>query len=75
MIHEYQLRVIPEIAGSEQQLKAFIVADKGLRANDITAVRILKRSIDARQRTIFVNLTVRVYVNEMPEKLEQAFLR
>lgn len=70
MIHEYQLRVIPEIAGSEQQLKAFIVADKGLRANDITAVRILKRSIDARQRTIFVNLTIRVYVNEMPEKLE-----
>lgn len=70
MIHEYQLRVIPEIAGSEQQLKAFIVADKGLRANDITAVRILKRSIDARQRTIFVNLTVRVYMNEMPEKLE-----
>lgn len=70
MIHEYQLRVIPEIAGSEQQLKAFIVADKGLRVNDITAVRILKRSIDARQRTIFVNLTVRVYVNEMPEKLE-----
>lgn len=70
MIHEYQLRVIPEIAGSEQQLKAFIVADKGLRANDITAVRILKRSIDARQRTIFVNLTVRVYVNEIPEKLE-----
>ncbi|MBR6539239.1 MAG: NAD(P)/FAD-dependent oxidoreductase, partial [Bacteroides sp.] len=70
MIHEYQLRVIPEIAGSEQQLKAFIVADKGLRANDITAVRILKRSIDARQRRIVVNLTVRVYVNEMPEKLE-----
>ncbi len=70
MIHEHQLRVIPEIAGSEQQLKAFIVADKGLRANDITAVRILKRSIDARQRTIFVNLTVRVYVNEIPEKLE-----
>ena len=70
MIHEYQLRVIPEIAGSEQQLKAFIVADKGLRANDITAVRILKRSIDARQRRIVVNLTVRVYLNEMPDKLE-----
>lgn len=70
MIHEYQLRVIPEIAGSEQQLKAFIVADKGLRANEVTAVRILKRSIDARQRTIYINLTVRVYLNEIPEKLE-----
>jgi uncharacterized FAD-dependent dehydrogenase len=29
-------------------------------------VRILKRSIDARQRTIFMNLTVRLYINEMP---------
>ena len=30
-------------------------------------VRVLKRSIDARQRTIYVNLKVRVYINEMPE--------
>jgi threonine dehydrogenase-like Zn-dependent dehydrogenase len=27
---------------------------------------VLLRSIDARQRTIYVNLTIRVYVNEMP---------
>ena len=27
----------------------------------------LRRSIDARQRTVFVNLSVRVYVNEMPQ--------
>ena len=27
----------------------------------------LRRSIDARQRTIFVNLKVRVYINEMPQ--------
>lgn len=70
MIHEYQLRVIPEIAGSEQQLKAYIVGDKGLKASEVTAIRVLKRSIDARQRTIYVNLTVRVYVNEIPDKLE-----
>lgn len=29
-------------------------------------MRVLKRSIDARHRTIYVNLTVRVYLNEMP---------
>ena len=29
-------------------------------------MRTLKRSIDARQRTIFVNLTVRIYINELP---------
>ena len=70
MIQEYQLRVIPEIAGSEQQLKAYIVNEKGLNGREVTALRILKRSIDARQRTIFVNLTVRVYLNEMPDKEE-----
>jgi hypothetical protein len=32
----------------------------------ISAVRTLRRSIDARQRTIYVNLTVRAYVNEEP---------
>ena len=32
----------------------------------IQAVRTLKRSIDARQRTVFVNLTVRIYINELP---------
>lgn len=67
MIQEYQLRVLPEVAANEQRLKEYLVQEKGLNARDITATRILKRSIDARQRTIFVNLTVRVYQNEMPK--------
>lgn len=70
MIQEYQLRVLPEIAANEQRLKEYLTQEKGLTARDITATRILKRSIDARQRTIFVNLTVRVYLNEMPEEDE-----
>lgn len=67
MIQECQLRVLPEVAANEQRLKEYLVQEKGLNARDITATRILKRSIDARQRTIFVNLTVRVYQNEMPK--------
>lgn len=70
MIQEYQLRVIPEIAASEQQLKAYLVNEKGLEARSLNAIRILKRSIDARQRTIYVNLTLRAYVNEIPDKEE-----
>lgn len=70
MTQEYQLRVLPEIAANEQQLKEFLVQEKGLNVRDITATRILKRSIDARQRTIFVNLTVRVYLNETPKEEE-----
>ena len=67
MIQEYQLRVLPEIAANEQRLKEYLVQEKGLNARNINATRILKRSIDARQRTIFVNLNVRVYLNEMPK--------
>ncbi len=66
MIQEYQLRILPEIAANEQQLKTYLSQEKGLNLRDVISLRILKRSIDARQRTIFVNLKVRVYLNEMP---------
>ena len=67
MIQEYQIRVLPEVAVNEQGIKAFLQEDKGISTADITAVRVLKRSIDARQRTIYVNLKVRVYINELPQ--------
>lgn len=70
MTQEYQLRILPEIAANEQRLKDYLAKDKGLNVREITATRILKRSIDARQRTIFVNLKVRVYLNEMPKEDE-----
>lgn len=66
MIQEYQLRVLPEQAASEQSLKQYISREKGLDVRTVQAVRVLRRSIDARQRVIFVNLKVRVFVNEQP---------
>lgn len=70
MIHEYQLRILPEQAASEQSLKQYIGREKGLDVRTINAIRILKRSIDARQRTIYINLTIRVFVNETPSEDE-----
>ena len=66
MTSEYQIRVQPQVAANEQQLKAWLADEYGFDVRTICGVRILKRSIDARQRTIFVNLKVRVYINEMP---------
>ena len=73
MIEEYQLRVLPETAYSEQALRRYIAHEKGKDERTLTVVRVLKRSIDARQRTIFVNLKVRVYINEQPE--DEEFVR
>lgn len=70
MIQEYQLRVLPQTAANEQRLIAYIAKEKGLDARTIRATRILKRSIDARQRTVLVNLNVRIYVNELPKEEE-----
>lgn len=66
MIQEYQLRILPEIAAQEQTLKNYLVKEQGINLPEITAIRVLKRSIDARQRILYVNLKVRVYINEAP---------
>ena len=66
MIQELQIRVLPSQAANEQSIKAYIAQEKGIDQRTLYHVRVLKRSIDARQRTIFVNLTVRLYINEMP---------
>ncbi len=67
MTQEFQIRVTPEVASCEENIKAYVAREKGLDARTINCVRILKRSIDARQRQIFINLTLRIYINEMPQ--------
>ena len=66
MTNEYEIRVSPRIASDESLLRQFVAEEKGFDARTITKVRVLRRSIDARQRNIFVNLKLRVYINEMP---------
>ena len=66
MTNEYQVRVQPQVAANEQVLRSWLADEYGFDVRTITAVRILRRSIDARQRTIFVNLKVRVFINEQP---------
>ena len=66
MTNEYQIRVTPEVAAQEERLKRWVADEQVIDERTIYGIRILKRSIDARQRQIFVNLKVRVYVNEQP---------
>lgn len=67
MIQEYQIRILPEQAASEEGIKRYLAKEKGLDVRTLNQVRVLKRSIDARQRTTFVNLKVRAYINEFPQ--------
>lgn len=72
MIREIQLRLLPEEAAGEEGIKRAVAQASGDTLAEIRAVQILKRSIDARQRQVYVNLKVRAFVNEIPE--EEPFL-
>ena len=73
MIHELNLRVLPQEAYNEQSIIAYLQKEKGIKAQ---SVQVLRRSIDARQRTIYVQLTVRAFQNEQaptPTSLPMAY--
>ena len=67
MIEEYQIRILPEQAASEEGIKRYLSKEKGIDVRTLNQVRVLKRSIDARQCTIYVNLKVRAYINEFAQ--------
>lgn len=64
MIEEYQIRVTPRTAASNDEIVRSIAQNKHIAPSRIKGVRIIKRSIDARKRNVMVNLKVRTYIDE-----------
>ena len=64
MIQELKLRVNPRTAASMDEIVRYLDKYNDIPAQSIRGIRILKRSIDARQRNVVVNLKVRVYIDE-----------
>ena len=73
MTKELQIRVTPQVAYSEQNITDYVSRETGIDKRTVKHVRVLKRSIDARQRQIYVNLTLRLYINEEPA--DEAYVR
>lgn len=66
MVREIQLRVDPRTAATESVLRQKCAFEAGINIERIKALKVVKRSIDARQRRVVVNLTVRLWVDEEP---------
>ena len=64
MQKEFSFQVSPETAANAEALKHFISRQYGLPLNDLNHVEVIKRSIDARQRNIKLNLKVKVFLKE-----------
>ena len=67
MIKELQLRVPPKTAAVYDELLRYLSNEHGISPKRVKHIRTLKRSIDARQRQVLVCLTLRIYIDEMPD--------
>lgn len=66
MPKELLLQVTPEIAANESLLKDYLSKQIKVSAQEIQHISILKRSIDARQKAIKINLKVLIYLKGEP---------
>ena len=64
-----QLRVLPEVAYDAANLRTDVAQRLEVSPQQIHAIRPVKRSIDARQRQVMVNLTIEVFIDEDPTSL------
>ena len=71
MIEKLQVRTDPPTAASSLKLTALASTKLGIDANRIAAVVIRRRSIDARQRKVAVELTLDVHIDSKPDSLSQ----
>lgn len=58
------LKLLPEEAATENIIKAYIAGSIGNKPEDISGFIITKKSIDARGKQAWVNLTLTAYINE-----------
>lgn len=70
MIKQLNLRIPPIIAHGDNSLTDHISAELGIPRHEITGIRRIRQSIDARGRQVFVQVQVEVFINEDFQKLK-----
>jgi uncharacterized FAD-dependent dehydrogenase len=58
------LKLLPTEAADDSIIKKYIASSCGVKENSVTGFHLQKKSIDARAKTIWVNLTVQAFINE-----------
>lgn len=69
MKKEITLSVSPETAAKEELLKKAIAENLSISEKEISFIKLLKRSVDARSKEVRINIAAEIYFNEpAPEK-------
>jgi uncharacterized protein len=64
MQQQLSFKLLPHEAADEAVIKKYISSSTGKKLSAVTGFHLLKKSIDARAKTIWVNLTVNAFVDE-----------
>jgi uncharacterized protein len=65
MQEKITLKLLPSEAADEAIVKKYIASSAKKSVESISGYKILKKSIDARGKTIFINLTVEAFFGEL----------
>jgi uncharacterized protein len=71
MIQKISLKLLPSEAADDAIVKKYVASSTKMNLNSITGFKILKKSIDARGKTIFINLTVNAFIDESVNHLAE----
>lgn len=64
MQKEIQIQVNPALASNPERIKDVVANNLRIPVRDLNHVEIVKRSVDARKKTIKINLLIRAYIKE-----------
>lgn len=69
MQQDIDIRISPKEASDLEVVGKIAALKAEIDPQTVTSVQILKRSVDARQRTVFINLRVRLYIGEQEPEI------
>jgi hypothetical protein len=64
MQQKISLKILPQEAADDAAIKNLIANTAGIKTSSVTGFHIQKKSLDARGKTIWVNLTVNAFIDE-----------
>lgn len=64
MQQKISIKLLPSEAADEATIKQYLAKHSGVKASAISGFTILKKSIDARSKQPWINLTVQAFINE-----------
>ena len=64
MQQKFTFKLLPSEAANDAIVKQYIASSSSKKLSSVTGFKILKKSIDARGKTVFVNLSINAFIDE-----------